>query len=254
MIKPVLFLLVSFPPFLLAQPQITVASGEWPPITGETTNSGGFCTHIAKEAFKLQGYQLRIDYYPWKRSYKSVKDGQHEVSLCWIKNEQRVKDVTFSKTPIMTMKKVLFHRIDHPIEWDSIKDLKNYTIGVTRGYSYGDSFDRMIQSMNNKKIQYANTDRQNFAKLLRERTEIFPLETIVGYTLLKKHFFKFQSKLITNHPKPLLSSDYFLIISKSIPHDRANKILDDFETGLSKLKATGRYHELGELSLTGYYE
>ena len=73
---------------------------------------------------------------------------------------------------------------------------------------------------------------QNIRKLLKGRVDIFPLEAVVGYTLIHENVYPPQDKLITNHPKPVNIADYYLIVSKNIPEEKAQKILDDYEDGL----------------------
>ncbi|WP_407644446.1 hypothetical protein [Dongshaea marina] len=102
--------------------------------------------------------------------------------------------------------------------------------------------------------QYANTDEQNLKKLIRGRVDVFPLETVVGYTLINKKLSPIQGQLLTNHPKALHESPYYLIVSRNIPGERAQKILDDFDKGLKKLKSSGEYAAIEELSFRGYYE
>ncbi|WP_108650821.1 hypothetical protein [Dongshaea marina] len=91
-----------------AEQTLTLASGEWSPLTGEHIKEQGICTHIIKEALKKQGYKIQSSYFPWKRSYKLVVEGAYDIGPCWIKNSQRVEEILFSKEPILVMKKVFF--------------------------------------------------------------------------------------------------------------------------------------------------
>ncbi|WP_019615844.1 hypothetical protein [Psychromonas ossibalaenae] len=68
---------------------IKVASGEWPPFSGENLKHGGFCGHVTTEAFKLAGYQTQIKYYPWKRALSVTENAVSDVTLCWIKSAER---------------------------------------------------------------------------------------------------------------------------------------------------------------------
>ncbi|OZG72330.1 hypothetical protein BTA51_16485 [Hahella sp. CCB-MM4] len=232
-----------------AKETITVGSGEWPPYTGVELKEGGFCTHILREA--LSDYDLEIVYLPWKRASQSVMDGELDITLCWIPNEERLKNFIFTD-PLMVNKKVFFHRKDFKFDWNTIDDLKNYRIGTALGYSYGDEFDKAAKEKRIT-IEPVTDDATNLKKLLLGRIDLFPVEMVVGYTTLYEIFPSSQARLITNHEKALLRSSYHVMISRNIPQERALKILSSFNEGIKRLKESGEYEKLETLLIEGYY-
>lgn len=231
---------------------IYVSSGEWIPLTGKQLKHGGFCSHVVSEAFKLSGYETKINYYPWKRVLLRLKEGKEQVSPCWIKTAEREKDYVFSDS-IMVQKKVFFHRRDLDFDWSSMNDLFNYRIGKVNGYAYGEMFDK-AEKEKRIKVYLANSDEQNFKKLLLGRIDLYPLEIIVGYTTIHKVFSIANTRLLTNHPKAILESRYYLMFSKKVPAKRLNKLLTDFNIGLKKLKRSGKYEQMQQALLQGYYD
>lgn len=252
--KKAIFLLLSmfFVALVSAKEIINIGSGEWIPLTGKNLKYGGFCGHVVSEAFKLAGYETKIKYYPWKRVLLRVKEGLEPVTPCWIKSEKRAKDFLFSDT-ILVQKKVFFHRRDLDFDWSSIDELFDYRIGKARGYSYGEMFDR-AEKDRKIKVYIANSDEQNLKKLLLGRIDLYPLEMQVGYTSIHKIFSAANAQLLTHHPKAILESHYYLMLSKKLPPKYLKKLLADFNKGLKALKDSGKYAEMEQSMLDGFYD
>ena len=85
------------------------------------------------------------------------------------------------------------------------------------------------------------------------RIDIATIEMIVGYSLLNKIYRPAQAQMITNHPKPIAESHYYLMISKTLPLTKQKKILKDFNNGLKVLKDSGKYRKMVEDMIQGYY-
>ncbi len=234
-----------------AKETVTIGSGEWIPLTGENIKHGGFCGHVVSEAFKLAGYNVQFNYAPWKRVLSRLKEGEDDASLCWIKNAEREKSFLYSDT-IMVQKKVFFHRKDFDFNWVSLDDLGQYKIGSVRGWSLGEELDK-AQKEGKINVNYTNSDVQNFKKLLLGRIDLYPSELVVGYTTMQKITTPANMRLITNHKKPIIESNYYLILSKKIPKPRLNKLLKDFNKGLKLLKGSGQYEKMEEAIIDGYY-
>jgi len=236
---------------LLAKEVVTVGSGEWIPLTGEEIRHGGFCGHVVSEAFKLAGYEVQFNYAPWKRVLSRLKQGDDDASLCWIKNAERENLFLYSD-PIMVQKKVFFHRKDFNFDWKTVDDLGQYNIGSVRGWSLGEEFDK-AQKEGRINVSFTNSDVQNFKKLLLGRIDLYPSELVVGYTTMQKVATEASMHLITNHPRPIIKSNYYLILSKKIPKPRLDKLVKDFNKGLKLLKDSGQYEKMEEAIIDGYY-
>lgn len=230
---------------------VNIGSGEWIPLAGEEIKHGGFCGHVVSEAFRLVGYQVQFHYAPWKRVLTRLKQGKDDASLCWIKNAKREQSFLYSNT-IMTQKKVFFHRKDFDFDWNSLADLNQFKIGSVRGYSLGEEFDK-AQKEGKLHITFTDSDAQNLKKLLLGRIDLYPLEMVVGYTTMQKITTPANMRLITNHQKPIIESNYYLILSKKIPQPRLAKLLKDFNKGLKLLKDSGQYDKMEEAIIDGYY-
>ena len=59
---------------------IKISTGEWVPWTGEKIYQKGFVAHILKEIFKISGYNVKFQFYPWERAYQSLVKGKVQAS------------------------------------------------------------------------------------------------------------------------------------------------------------------------------
>lgn len=228
---------------------ITISSGEWIPFTGQKLKNGGFCTYILQKA--LSGYALNIEYMPWKRAMLMAKNGEFDATPCWIPAPQRDEDFIFTD-PIMVQKKVFFHRKDLRFDWYTLNDLKPYKIGAALGYSYGEELDKAFKQ-GDLNVEFVVEDTMNLRKLMLGRIDLYPIELLVGYTILFKEFPAPQVNLITNHPKEVTRSTYHLLISKQIDPERARRIEQDFNAGMERLRENGEMAEIERMLVDGYF-
>ncbi|MDE1462493.1 substrate-binding periplasmic protein [Spartinivicinus poritis] len=236
-------------PKVLGEEIIRIASGEWPPFLSQHYNEYGAGSHIVTEAFALEGIKVAYIFYPWKRSMETARDGNVDATLLWSKNEERAKHFLFSD-PVLTLRHVFFHRKDLQFDWRDIDDLKQYKIGVTRGYFYGEQIQEAIE---NSLIdtEVGNTDIINFKKLIANRIQLFIVEPEVGYELLAKNFSESDRKLLTNHHRAIQERQWHLLISNKV--SQAEEWLERFNKGLAKLKSQGTIDKIMEDVIMGQY-
>ncbi|WP_179958326.1 substrate-binding periplasmic protein [Chitinimonas arctica] len=214
--------------------EVTLTNGEWPPYLSEYEPNYGIASHIVTDAFALEGVTVRYVFRPWRRAYAEAESGKYHGSVVWTFEPDRAEKFFFSDA-VFEGKSVFFHLKSNPVDWKTYDDLINLRVGGTNGYDY--AFERNPRI----KVERANSDVENFRKLLAGRFDIFPSDLNVGYALLQKNFVTAEFDLITHHPKVYNVVSYFLILSKANP-DNA-KLLLRFNRGLKKLRESGRYEE-----------
>ncbi|EPJ52412.1 MAG: hypothetical protein OFPI_14010 [Osedax symbiont Rs2] len=233
-----------------AQTVVTISSGEYPPWTGVALKHGGFVNHVISEAFKRQGYQVKFSYFPWKRAFESAKKGQFAATSYWYKSAERALDFYYSE-PVSSEKLVFFHlKVKKIAHWKSFDDLKDYQIGVTRGYTYTEEF---WLAANEKRInvQMVTSDLQNFRKLIKGRIDLVPTTLFNGYNLISNEFDPSLAPIFTFHPKVIAETQGHLLFSKK--HPQAEKLVAAFNRGLAQLKEEGLYRKFFDDLLTGKY-
>lgn len=234
-----------------AREHVRLTNGEWPPYMSRELKHGGLATRIVTQAFALGGIQVEYGWLPWKRAFVYAQKGAWDGSLGWAKLPERLNDFYFSE-PVFSGDMVFFHLKSHDFDWETIEDLQGIRIGATIGYSgYGQAFLR-AEEEGHINVTRVASDIQNFKKLLLGRIQIFPSNKIVGYHILRKHFPHKKITLFTNHPAPILTRDYYLILSKKDPKNK--ELINRFNQGLKRLKVSGRYHQYLLDAMTETYD
>ena len=233
--------LLLFSSLLQAQTTIRITNGEWDPYLSSHAYEFGLTSHIISEAFKLEGINIEWGFFPWKRAFENAKEGQEwDAAAAWWPSDTYQYDF-YTSNAIMDTALVFFHLKEYKFDWNSMDDLKGINIGLTRGYRYGKA---LMDAKTENKIytELANTDEQNFTKLLFNRIKIFPNDKTVGYTQIKNTFTLHEASLFTHHPKKFKINTLHLLISKETKH--AKLFLDKFNSGLKKLRASPHYQQM----------
>jgi len=103
------------------------------PYAAEHLPSGGFWCRLVQEAVVLHGHEVSIRWYPLKRAFSMVEQGQADLSLRWLKTPERQQTVTFSDQPVASSPVALFHRQGAAFDWERLEDLSGLRIGDRLG-------------------------------------------------------------------------------------------------------------------------
>jgi polar amino acid transport system substrate-binding protein len=220
---------------LAAPLQIELANGEWPPLFGEDLPNQGYASQIVRRAFALEKVNVRYRFYPWKRSLEEARAGKVAGTLLWTANADRQKDFLVSQ-PVYRSRTVLFFHRDRPLLWRALDDLKGGRFGITNGYSYGAIWEGLLQTHVLLGDQ-ANTDAQNFAKLLAKRIDGFPCEEVVGIHLIRHQLGPYALQKLTISPKTVHEEALYLLISRQTPG--AQELIRRFNRGLARMQHSG---------------
>lgn len=193
----------------------------------------GIAVELAREIFARLGMQPDVSIFPLKRALALLRHGQADGTMILIKTSEREEFLRFTQ-PIMTVRGLMWSladREDGSIQFDELEDLKQYRIGVTRGYSYGPDFDRLLEKMN---ADIANSDYSNYLKLLQHRIDVFPGNEIVAQGLFKEYP-ELQGKFVHSQ-KAFMEWDLRIAISRKSQHA---SMLPAIDAVLSDLKNEG---------------
>lgn len=235
----------------LSAETIRITNGEWEPYLSEYSPHYGFCSHVVAEAFKSEGVKVVWRFYPWKRALVVAREGEnHDASCCWWPSEEIARDFLISE-PVTKSSIVFFHLKSYNFDWNSVDDLKGLKIGGTFEYEYSEEF---MRAMNEKRIyvDMVARDELNYRKLMGNRIDIFPNDPVVGYSQIRNNFPPDKAENFTHHPKELQSTTLNLIISKQFENSRW--FMDKFNSGLKKLKESGRFTQMLEDVMAGKYD
>lgn len=230
---------------------IRLASGEWAPYQSKNLKHAGYVSRIVSEAFALEGIRAEFDYFPWKRSYILAERGELDGTFLWFGTPER-RTVFYISDPIIDVKYVFFHMKSLAFKWERTDDLKkDYIIGCTLGYDYGESFQKAEKKKKIRVIRKYN-DEKNLALLFAGKIQLFPCELESGIELIRKIIPQDQQHLVTYHPTPLKADPHHLLLSKQIKENK--EIIKRFNAGLKKLKESGKVAQYTAESRRGDYK
>ncbi|WP_083797640.1 substrate-binding periplasmic protein [Marinobacter algicola] len=223
-------------------PTVRLTNGHWPPYMENTPPHFGVISQIVTLAFAKEDIPVSYGFFPWSRARLLAQKGRWNGSVAWTCRRQLLKHFHFSD-PIVAHNYALFHRTSMDFDWDNVKDLESYRVGLTQDYNYGEEFEEAVAA-GTISADVTTSDESNFRKLAAGRIDLFPMEPAVGMGMLKKLGLSDQ---ITFHTTPLQSDYLYLILSKLVPE--SERYLEKFNEGLSELRASGRLEELITTSL-----
>ncbi len=220
-----------------ANETVKLAIGDWEPYTSEKDNKNKLLEEVVTEAFKAEGIDVHYDYFPWKRSYNSVLEGRHDGTFPWNKTEEREKEFYYHNISLIRDEGVFFHLKSKPFDWNTMEDLKKYTLGVTLSFK-----QEKIYKENGLKAERVTREDLNFKKMLVGRIDAYETSKTVGYNLISNLFSKEEAKLFTHHPKAVEVNEYYILFSKKTSNGKS--FADKFDSGLQKIKASGLYDRI----------
>lgn len=226
-----------------------IAIGEWPPFVSEDLAHYGLAARIVTEAFAMSGIDVQYRFYPWKRAYRDTMQGYQDATAIWTRTPDREGEVMFSE-PVLIAEKVFFHLDETGFGWNSIADLANWRVGATRGYGYGDAFDAAVES-GTIPVEYVDSDRQNFAKLIHGRIDVFPMTKAVGYFILETQFDSGEVAGVTHDPRVVQQAVFHLLFSMEV--EKNERMIELFNRGLERLREEGKIEQYVNESQQGEY-
>lgn len=219
-----------------AAPPILVNVDEANPpfMYGQHGKAMGIYPALINAAFADMKIPVLVEAKPWKRAFAEIDTGRAGVGGLY-KNAERLEKYDYSDQ-LFVEKLVVYFNANKPIAFGGIEDLRGRRIGVIRGWSYGDDFDRLRRSGAFTAEEVAS-DQQNFAKLASERLDAVIAISEPGSTLAPRF------ANIRAATTPLALNPTFLAFSKS-----ANRraLLQQFDQSLKKLQRSGEYQRIIE--------
>lgn len=245
-----LLIFLLFSSISYTQTPVKVATGEWAPFITKDTEHLGYISQIISEAFAQVDRDVEFLFRPWPRAYQNAKEGEVDATSYWYKDERHAEHFYFSDP--LSKDNVVFFRIksSNPITWNTLSDLDQYSISLTRGYTYNEDMWRYAMQ-NPDRIAIVGSDEQNLKMLLLERIDITPVQDVVGWHLIHKLFAKEQVNRIEVMQPPLTTKTGHLLFPKV--NKNSLQLLEQFNQGLKKLKESGRLYELKEKLILGEY-
>ncbi|SHO53617.1 substrate-binding periplasmic protein [Desulfopila aestuarii] len=196
----------------------------------------GYSWDVLRESYHEMGYTIKLSVTPWKRALEYVKHGDIDVLFPAGKNTERQNIFYFSEEPVNQANFLIYVRSDNPIIWKGLETFKGQTIGVKRGFNYGDKWEAVTD------VNKFEIDRilQGFQMLYIKR-----LDGLLGYEtnwdyILKQIGWEDKFKKL-----PIFdSTPEYLVALKNNPN--AIEILKAYDIGKKQLIKNGQFNKLEE--------
>lgn len=193
---------------------VRVAGDPYPPWSiGEAgaRPEGGIAFEITRELFERMGLETTEFVYPFKRGLQRIKDGEEDVILMVLKNDERDKFMLFTP-PVRNVRFVIFYPATRAgFDWNSWQDLKPYRIGTVSGYSMGEDWGKAIEK-HGLQVEEVKTNIFNMKKMLAGRIDLFVTDFEVMQRIVEDNP-EYREKFRW-HEKPVYESINNLGISK----------------------------------------
>ena len=212
-----------------------------PPLMyGADGEAKGVYPDLIAAIFAKMGTPLKLYAAPWTRVLQGADAGTNGVGGIY-KNATREAKYDYSSA-IYEEELAIYTTADKTFTYNNVEDLTGKSIGVIRGWSYGDDFDK-ARAANKFTVEDVERDQLNVKKLALGR-----LDAIIGIPVsiddeVQKGGFSGQVKQLSN---PLSKSPTFLIFAKSAAQ---TVLITKFNETLAAMRADGSYESTVKASL-----
>lgn len=230
----VLWILLLITPFgFAAEVEVISFDADNPPFMYEHNGKAvGLYPALVTAVFKQMQVNAVLQTRPWKRALGELDRGQSGLGGLY-KNAERALKYDFSM-PIFVEKILVYYNTAHPLQIRKVEDLAGLRVGVLRGWSYGEAFDR-ARAAKLFFVEETSSDRQNLRKL-----DLGRLDAVLAV----EESGSAQQRALPDlriASSPLLQNYTYLAFAKSA---RKRELLRHFDLTLSELKRRGDYSRI----------
>lgn len=214
---------------------IRLASLEWPPYSGETLKQQGAAAAVIRAAFAAVGYRVEIEYFPWARAVRLVRDDSNQYQGYFPEYWDPSNSDDFIYSPSIGTGPLGFaENRTNPVTWTTLDDLQKYKIGTVHGYFNTPTFDERVR-LGQIKADVAPSDLSNLLKLEAGRVDLAVIDKRV-FSFLTRTAAQFAQKRngLAFNERLLEEKDLFLCFKKS---EEGQRLERDFARGLKKINA-----------------
>lgn len=208
----------------------------------EESQAEGLYPRLLKAVIDQTGHKSDIFATPWKRALLYGETGVGAVGGAY-KNDERLKLYDYS-APLYQEKLVVFINKNKRFDYKGIEDLAGKTIGVNRGWSYGQEFD---EARKNKlfEVNVRGNPTENFKMLALGRIDCLILDKLSGDSYVRLLGMGDKIELL---PVAFSMNDAYLILSKE---KNMKPFLEKFNSSLEKMRQDGTYDEIVQTFIRG---
>jgi polar amino acid transport system substrate-binding protein len=215
---------------------VRVSTLEWPPYTGSDLPLGGATTDVVRAAFEKVGYEIEVEYRPWKRAIDMAAKGTDDVIAYYPGYHCHHREGFVASEPIGNGPLGFAENVDAPITWKSLDDIgdQQLKIGTVLGYANTDDFDAKVGTGYILAIP-SNDDLTNLKKLARKRIDAVVIDKLVlEYLKATEPSLKKSAGKLQFDEKPLEEKTLFLCFRDD---ERGRTLMHIFDAGVEQIDA-----------------
>ena len=213
---------------------VLLATGDYPPLSGEEEPGGGMLAQVVTAAYGSQGTTVRLNYLPWQRGYNEALNGFYVGTFPYVKNVEREAAFLFSHA-IFTDTTRLFGLANAslPMRWSG------KSVCVPLGYNV-QHIESFVQA-NAARLERPASMGNCFQLLQMGRVQgVWSSETVAEQVTRAMRVKGFQYK-------PLMldvdyAVDYYLMVPRV--HPDAVGLIARFNAGLALVRKSGAYKKI----------
>lgn len=216
-----------------AAEEVTAATIEWPPYSGESLPGHGFALEIADSALARADREARFVFMPWKRARQRTAAGQIAALTPAYHSEER-EQLYHVSSPYASSPVVLCALRESKIAYRALTDLEPYLVGVVMGYVNSPEFDRAEFITRD----LAPSDLHNLRKLLAGRVDLIAIDRNVALHLLATEpTLAGRRAQIEFLDPPLAQLDIHFMVSRQLP--QGEQLVAAFDRALEAVRKEG---------------
>lgn len=228
---------VQLMPVFGAETKITVVvdNGYPPYMFGTMKQANGLYPTLIERIFTHLGITVEIQAFPWKRALKMGQEMNVAIGGIY-KNDVRLtcydySDPLFEECLLVYVKKGKWFLFTH------LSDLQGKEIGLNRGWSYGEEFDTARKEYH-LTVQEADTNGQNFKKLIAGRIDCLVVDQVAAYQIIKQEKLEGQVEKLDRYAAV---NKAYLVFAKQL---KQRPVLNRFNKTLAEMKRDGTYQKI----------
>lgn len=215
---------------------VRIAADEWPPMTGSELHQGGFSVHLAKEVLIDLGYQVTVEFMPWKRIMRTQSRSDYDLIPAIWHSQERESAYAFTQSYLEN--KVVFVSLkENAFPYTDLSSLQNKRVGIVSSYSYPEALLNYDQA----KWQAGLDLNQNLKKLFGKRLDMMiGTDAVIRYEAQQK--FNHEPPLYYHMDNPIEVRTLHMAINRTFPdHD---VLAQQISKRIELFKQDGRFESL----------
>jgi polar amino acid transport system substrate-binding protein len=207
---------------------------EWPPYTGADIPEQGASAKVARMAFAAAGIDdFELVFFPWRRTVLTARHDDRFIGYMPEYHARHIEQDFIFSDCMGTSTLGLIENPKRPVEWETLDDLRRYTIGVVTGYVNTTEFDAMANT-GELHVDLSVDDAANIRKVAESRIDLAVIDAHVFAYLMKtdSHLAQYKGRVRLDE-RPLETKCLYLCFRRS-PEGRG--LADAFNAGLRKIE------------------